>query len=215
MAMFAGRLLIFTLFLTAVYTLLFSLLLAVHVIAATVWVYSIAEEKWKKSGISFNSLPLTVVTGVVFGLPSLILWPMMFQLNKKGRPLIYLLVVGLENAAMLGFWYLCKAPKSFNVFPNGGSAPTADYYFFGLGVIGTVLGFLILLLYYCLKPKNTDKVVLNDIRNRDNDDDSDNEKEYQYGLYYEFCQVIFPLKVKESFAEELANLREGLAGQTS
>ena len=192
------------------------LLLLVHVIAISVWVYNIAIESYKTSSPSEAAQELTnqrkkgsiaVMVALFFGIPSLLIWPIMFQLKQKKRPFIFLAIIVVENLLLLGVWFM-----------GSGVTLGADPYLI-VGIIGgtTVAGVLFLSLYTCCKPKLTDQVVLHDIREATAQDapsilrlNAINARAFnatQYGIYYEFCDLVFNLPSTHKLASDLQEIR--------
>lgn len=209
-AMFANRLVVFALAFTQFPFWLISFFI-LHVFGFTAWIYSIAKDEWRKVKVSNQTrstprpLPLAILVFLFFGLPSLLLWPMMFQLNKRCRPIIFLFITLAENVILLLSWHYYKTESFlFTSTQAHRHLLTDDENFCLWLVICCTLGaFLFLILYIFCKPENTEQVALHDISH------NYNEKSYDYGLYYEFCQHVFPLEVDKKFAVELKKLRRG------
>ena len=128
------------------------------------------------------------------------------------RPLIYLLIVTLENLLLLGLWFLFQMQID-SVLSDQQALLIA-------AVVGSTLGgvFFISLYVFC-KPKYTDQVVLYEIRQtRDQDVPSLHKlsttpglrtsSSHQYGLYYDFCEIVFKLPSSHKFGDSLQKVRE-------
>ena len=227
-SIFISRILAFTLA-TVVLRGWICIFFLLHIICFTLWVYKIAIESYSVVYTTEPQAPGFVVpveatappaggdydargdhsatvirrkscftAGLVllfFGIPSLLIWPFMFQLREKKRPFIFLTVIAVQNILFVGLFYVLVSKDQF-------------YPLFTLGT--TALGFLLLSLYVAAKPKYTDQVVLCDIREaRSNMPDSGKtwigqaNRSYnatKYGIYYEFCDLVFRLPSTSSIA---------------
>lgn len=200
-SMFTSRVVIFALA-TTVFGVWFVLFCFLHALGFTIWVYGIAVNSHTEPtdsqvtdnpqvrSVQKNRFQLAILTFLFFGLPSLVMWPIMFQLKEEKRPLVFLFVNTIENALLLIVWYFLKSTNS-----------AMDLYSLLIVVIGTLVADLFLSGYMLCKPKLTDQVVLHDMRYTDTE---------SFGMYYEFCDVIFRLKVRKGFQEELEDIRQGL-----
>lgn len=129
-----------------------------------------------------------------FGIPSLLIWPMMFQLRQRKRPYIYLAIITLENALLLTIWFFGPKPLQGDSLSMLGIT----------ALVCTGSGVLFLLLYLCCKPSGTDEQVLYKIRVERSLDTTGSAKAFtgqanrsinatKYGIYYEFCDLVFRL----------------------
>ena len=203
--MFTSRVVVFALALT-LFRVWFVPFFVVHAVGFSIWVYNIAVESHNEATdtqvtdnpetrpVQKNRFHLAILVFLFFGLPSLVLWPIMFQLKEKKRPLVFLFVNTVENAVLLVVWYFCKSTNS-----------PMDMYSLLVVVIGTLVADLFLSGYILCKPKLTDQVVLHDMRYQDTE---------SFGIYYEFCDIVFRLKVRRQFTEELEEVRKSLGTST-
>lgn len=196
------------------------LLALVHILAFSIWIYLIAIKSHLKNTISESAENMDqwattrkrVTTGLMvilfFGIPSLFIWPMMFQLREKSRSIKFLLVIVIENALLLTIWFLCKGYKTFSSIETWETLIVVIIFF------TTFFGTLFLLLYVLSKPEFTDLVVLADIResrakqspNLDGAN-SHSLETLQYGIYYEFCDLVFNLPSTDQMASGLKEIR--------
>ena len=175
------------------------LLCFVHALAFTIWIYGIAIESYYENPDDQeesdrgntrgprNRFQLWILTFLFFGVPSLVMWPIMFQLKEKNRPMIFLNVVAVENILLMLFWYFMK-----------GTLVQQEKTILMFVIVTSLIAMVFLSLYVCCKPKLTDQVVLNDMRYTSTE---------SFGLYYEFCDIVFNLKVTKRFQEELQTIR--------
>lgn len=204
--MFASRVIIFSVSL-AVLGVWFIAGAFVHVLAFSIWVYQIAYDSHveKQPQSDSNGQDQVVVSGrpvrdpikmfimvlLFFGLPSLVMWPIMFQLKQFKRPLKFLLVMTIENVGLLGLWFLLK-----------GRSGEMDRYIWMTVLIGTLVGDLFIAGYFLLKP-DSDEVVLHDMRSKGIQE--------SFGVFFDFCETVFNLKVPEDLDHRLQILRTDYA----
>ncbi|KAH7642239.1 xk-related domain containing protein [Dermatophagoides farinae] len=191
-SMFASRILVFALAAIIIKQWIVVLCL-VHVIGFTIWVYKIAMEaleemdtqadRSKKRGFS-----TAVLIFFFFGLPSLVMWPYMFYLKEKQRPMRFLFIVFIENTILVSLWFGLHSTKA-----------NTDIYWLMAVIVTTVVATLFLSLYFCCKPSKVDQVVLYDMRYSDTE---------SFGIYFEFCDIVFNLKVEKEVKELLDIIRE-------
>ncbi|XP_027194563.2 uncharacterized protein LOC113789247 [Dermatophagoides pteronyssinus] len=190
-SMFTSRILVFALAAIIIKQWII-LLCLIHVIGFTIWVYKIAMEaldadphadRSKKRG--FGTI---VLIFFFFGLPSLVMWPYMFHLKEKQRPLRFLSVAFIENLILVSLWYGLHSTQA-----------KTDIYWLMAVIITTTMATLFLSLYFCCKPSKVDQVVLHDMRYTDTD---------SYGIYFEFCDIVFNLTVEKEVKELLEIVRE-------
>ena len=200
-SMFVSRVAVFSLATTIIGAYI-SLFCFVHVIGFTIWIYGIAMESHKEEANPTpstdlrevpeskrkNYFQIATLVFLFFGIPSLVLWPIMFQLKQRGRPLIFLTIITIENAILLSCWYFFK-----------NSHTQTDYYSLILVIAATLMADIFLIGYYCLKPGLTDKVAITKMRFSGTD---------SFGIYYEFCDVVFRLKVSKQFRSDLAQVEK-------
>ncbi|RWS20278.1 hypothetical protein B4U80_07668, partial [Leptotrombidium deliense] len=162
------------------WTLLFCVL---HAVLVTVWIYRIAIESHSKntndtihksSAIPVNTIrqrvTLWLLTFWFFGFPSLLYWPIMFQLKEHRRPQKLLMITFCENALMLCIWLLFIGGfRNMNTFEISLAVSV---------LFSTIIGVIFLSFYIMWKPKYTDLLVLHEMKV---------ENSHNYGIYYEFC----------------------------
>jgi len=202
--MFTSRVLVFSLS-TTIFKVYFLLFYFAHPLAFSIWVYKIAVASHRehelavqqseaidntgKRRVHQNRFQLAILVYLFFGLPSLVMWPIMFQLKEQKRPLVFLFVNTIENVIFLLIWYFAKETNT-----------TADLYSLLIVVIATLVADLFLSGYILCKPKLTDQIVLHE-RRKNTDTES-------FGIYYEFCDIVFKLKVQTTLDEELEEIRQ-------
>lgn len=197
---------------------LFALL---HVLAVSVWVYGIAVEshtrpdnaesddshQWTDSR---KRISTAIMVFLFFGIPSLVIWPIMFQLKEGRRPFIFLMVMTAENLLLTGIWFIGQSGTGFSLDNSQVILLVAVF-------VLTLTGVFLLLIYVFCKPKYTDQVVLFDIREaraqesttliKDNIPNSRVSNATQYGIYYEFCDLVFKLPETQKLASDLEEIR--------
>lgn len=145
-----------------------------------------------------------------FGIPSLLIWPMMFQLRQKKRPYIFLGLIALENIILLTIWYFA----SYTAMKIQ-TEKTITFNLAFICSITTLTGVIMLMLYACCKPKLTDQVVLHNIREQrayENNGEvyhgqtTRSINATQYGVYYEFCDLVFRLPSTHRIAAGLKEI---------
>lgn len=221
LSLISSRVLVFALAATVIHSWLVVLCL-IHILAFSLWIYNIAIESY---GVSSSSPDLAstqwasrrkrssiaVMVFFFFGVPSLLIWPIMFQLKEGKRPLIFLLVTTIENLCLLGVWLIW-------LMMNDGSNLNNELVVFTITIVtATLVGDLLLSMYVFCKPKYTDQVVLYEIREARNMDaptlvklDSPHFRSSnanQYGIFYEFCDLVFKLPSTHKIATGLAQIR--------
>lgn len=194
----------------------------VHVLAITVWVYKIAIESHQQLSTDGTSndvssdtrkrSSLALLVFLFFGIPSLVFWPIMFQLKQKRRPLIFLLIMAIENLFLLGLWFIIE-------LSTVGQLTNIKAYIVAAIVCLTVSGCLFLSGYIFCKPKFTDEVVLHDIRQSRAEEEAEkfislngiSSKTWnatKYGIYYEFCDLVFNLPASKRVEKGLQEVRQ-------
>ncbi|GFQ84779.1 XK-related protein [Trichonephila clavata] len=148
------------------------------------------EESPSISFTSKRKIALFFVIFSVFGLPSLTYWPIMFELKKHKRPLIFLFVLLVENILFVALWMFFDEKEVW---------AKHDYVLVLLSGGLYVLGALFVLFYICCKPKYTDHVVYHDMKVRNAD---------SFGMYFDFCDVAFKLTRKQEIETKLKEVRE-------
>lgn len=125
---------------------------------------------------------------------------------------MFLLVIILENLSLLAIWFI------FDIATFGQLSNTKAI-IVGIIVVTTLGGGLFLSLYTFCKPKYTDQVVLHDIRaaRAENEDSkfinlnglsSRTWNATKYGIYYEFCDLVFKLPSSNKVAKGLEEIRK-------
>ncbi|RWS02339.1 hypothetical protein B4U79_14753, partial [Dinothrombium tinctorium] len=168
-----------------------------HAVLVSIWIYKIAIASHEKEtneiivksrAISIESkrqrVTLWWLVFWFFGFPSLVYWPIMFQLKEHRRPEKFLTITFVENMFLLCLWLA--------VAPNKHEAMQIKL---AIGVLAaSVFGILCLLIYITCKPKYTDLLVLHEMKV---------ENAHSYGIYYEFCDIVFRLPSSNKIAENL------------
>ncbi|GFT12783.1 XK-related protein [Trichonephila clavipes] len=166
-----------------------------HGVFISTWITSIAIKTYyeESPSISFTGkrkVALFFVIFSVFGLPSLTYWPIMFELKKHKRPLIFLFVLLVENILFVALWMFFDEKEVW---------AKHDYVLVFLSGGLYILGALFVLFYICCKPKYTDHVVYHDMKVRNAD---------SFGMYFDFCDVAFKLTRKQEIETKLKEVRE-------
>lgn len=218
----SSRVLVFALVTTVIHSWMVVLCL-IHVLVFSIWIYNIALESYGISSSSSNvtnaqwssrrkRLSIAVLVFLFFGVPSLLIWPIMFQLKEGKRPLIFLLVSTIENLLLLGVWLIW-------LMSNEGTHLNDSLVLFIIGIVAATLsGDFLLMMYVFCKPKYTDQVVLYEIQQSRTMDaptlvrlDGTNNRAsnaLQYGIFYEFCDIVFKLPSTHKIASGLEQVRQ-------
>ncbi|OTF71532.1 XK-related domain containing protein [Euroglyphus maynei] len=190
-SMFTSRILVFALA-AIVFKQWIILLCLIHVVGFTIWVYKIAMEALDEDPQADRSKKRGFGTVVMifffFGLPSLVMWPYMFHLKEKQRPMRFLFIILIENVILVSLWFGLYSTKS-----------KTDNYWLMAVIITTVVATLFLSIYFYCKPSKVDQVVLHDMRYTDTE---------SFGIYFEFCDIVFNLRVEKEVKELLEIVRE-------
>ena len=197
-----------------------AVLLLIHVLAISIWVYKIAIRSYMATTASVTEettqwantrkrISTAIMVFLFFGIPSLLIWPIMFQLREGKRPLIFLMVMTVENLLLLAYWFIEQRIDS--------NASTSEFVLVAVIVTTTLAGVFFLLIYVLCKPKYTDQVVLYEIRESRAQEaptlikldgpNSRSSNATQYGIYYEFCDLVFKLPSTHKIASELEEIR--------
>ena len=126
------------------------------------------------------------------------MWPFMFQLNEKNRPLKFLMVLLFEN--------LILTCINFADFKIQDSMDENHTYLLLFMIITSIVGALFLYLY-SFKPPLSDQVTRHD----DLVGRQDNQISYRSecsGVYYEFCDLVFILPEPAQIADDLRLVRQ-------
>lgn len=162
-----------------------------HASIITIWLVPICWKSYSETELSYHrKFSTTLLIFFIFGLPSLIYWPILFQLKKNKRPFIFMIILSLENIGLLCIWYFLTENKQWNVY---------NTYFITVTVGGFILGFVFILLYMYIKPKYTDQVVYHDMKV---------ENASSFGMYFEFCDATFKLPVSQWIDSNLQQIRQ-------
>lgn len=200
LSLFVSRVIAFALVASFIHGWLLVLCL-IHALAISIWVYSIAIESYQIHAPPDSQthvwtmrkrISIAILVFVFFGIPSLILWPIMFQLKECRRPLIFLLIVTVENIFLVAVWFLFLAIEGVALTDTNVLLVTAV-------VCTTLAGVLFLTGYILCKPKYTDQVVLHDMKATN---------AYSYGIYYDFCDAVFKLPNTHAIARDLEYVRK-------
>lgn len=230
-SVFASRIIVFSLVAKEIHIWLLVLCL-IHVFSFSIWIYNIAIESYVLNPHSHSSTespaPLSTLTQskrrrfsiglmvfLFFGIPSLVLWPIMFQLKEGRRPLIWLLTITLENVCLIGLWFIIimikHDPRSQ---ANGLGLTQTQTLLIVMVVCFTMSACLFLTGYILCKPKLTDQVVLHEIRSTALAPPSAptgipvlQKNSWDYGIYYEFCDLVFKLPSTERIGHRLDEIR--------
>lgn len=174
-----------------------------HAVAMTAWISSFVRDTHRRqdsvrqdSGNGDDpSRPLrspwvtTLIIFALFGLPSLVFWPIMFDFKLKRRVFLFVFVFIVENLLCFGAWQLWGSdgtPHNYRVLVSA----------LLLGL--TAAGVFFIALYVCCKPEKSDLVVLQHIR-----EDNANK----YGIYFDFCKAIRILPDTSDIARGLEKIR--------
>lgn len=169
----------------------------------SIWIYSIAVESYDLHSSTNQTqiwttrkrISVAIMVFLFFGLPSLLIWPIMFQLKENRRPLKFLLIITIENIALLGLWFVFQFNQNQTL-----QQLTNTHVLLVIGVVcATLLAALFLTGYIICKPKYTDQVVLHEMRATNTE---------SYGIYYEFCDIVFKLPNTQRIGEELKRVRK-------
>uniref|UniRef100_A0A2L2YGK8 XK-related protein n=1 Tax=Parasteatoda tepidariorum TaxID=114398 RepID=A0A2L2YGK8_PARTP len=166
-----------------------------HGLFISTWISSIAIRTHYKESPSMvftkkRKIAMFFLVFSVFGLPSLTYWPIMFDLKKHKRPLIFLLVLLIENVAFTALWIVFKEHRDLQkhdlilVCTMGGCFAVGAFF---------------LLFYICCKPKYTDSVVYHDMKVKNAD---------SFGMYFDFCDATFKLSRKKEVETKLKEIRD-------
>lgn len=131
----------------------------------------------------------TIIVFALFGLPSLVFWPIMFEFKLKRRVFLFMFVFIVENLLCFGAWQLWGShttPHNYRVVVSA----------LLLGL--TASGVFFIALYVCCKPEKTDLVVLQHIRE---------ENANKYGIYFDFCKAIRILPDTSDIARDMEKIR--------
>ena len=227
-SLIVSRILVFTLVATYIHSWLFILCL-IHVLVISIWVYNIAIESYMATTATPTTestqwtskrkrASLAICVFLFFGIPSLVIWPIMFQLKEGRRPLVFLMVITLENLFLLAIWFSCE-------FWLEGLQLSNLHVIIVIAIVFTTLaGVFFLLIYVFCKPRLTDQVVLYEIREsrqqeaptfiKLNGVSSRTLNATTYGIYYEFCDLVFKLPSSHRVREGLEEVRRFTEGQS-
>ncbi|XP_064471184.1 uncharacterized protein LOC135385659 [Ornithodoros turicata] len=169
-----------------------------HAAAMTAWITSFVREAHRRlesvrrtSDTEPLPSPCVIITLIftLFGLPSLVFWPIMFDFKVRRRVFVFVFTFLVENLLCFGAWHLW------------GSQSTQENHKVVISAVllgCTAVGVLFIALYSCCKPEKTDLVVLQHIR-----EDNANK----YGIYFDFCKVIRILPDTQDIARDLEKIR--------
>lgn len=136
----------------------------------------------------------------------------MFQLKENNRVLKWLIIISLENMALLAAFFYFQTQASVNL------QTFLIRILYGIAV-ATFCGVVLILFYVFCKPKYTDQVVVYEIReNRESSQAaptfskiSESMKtagnSIQYGIYYDFFEIVFKLPSTHKIRNDLQEIR--------
>lgn len=136
----------------------------------------------------------------------------MFQLKENNRVLKWLIIISLENMALLAIFFYFQTQASVSL------QTVLIRILYGIAV-ATFCGVVLILFYLFCKPKYTDQVVVYEIReNRESSQPaptfsriSESMKtagnSIQYGIYYEFFEIVFKLPSTHKIRSDLQEIR--------
>lgn len=223
-----SRVLVMSFVATYIHGWLFALCF-IHVLAVSYWVYQIAIESHRAAPDSpvaretddwaqtRKRTSLAVLVVLFFGIPSLLIWPIMFQLKEKRRPFTYFMIIIAENALLLLIWFI------FHLSSSTTGLNTYSIYLMIIITVCTLSGVFFLLVYTFCKPKLTDQIILHEIREARAEEPSKLGglslqralNATQYGIYYEFCDIVFRLPSTAKMQERLDEVRRLTEPQNS
>lgn len=179
-----------------------------HAAGATVFVFKIIKNAYQEQKDSIpegtplprhlrrkNDSVLAVLSFFLFGLPSLMYWPMMFSFKKASYVYSFLVVSACENLLFFVLWF---------VFKDKSHDHSLGHAFAVAILVLTAVGVLFLCLYMCAKPGLTDKVVLSHIRETNSN---------KYGIFFDFCNAVHVLPNVQNIdhrREQIERLRPDL-----
>lgn len=166
-----------------------------HGIIISFWLLQVAIQTSKEESpttllSSKKKLAIFFLIFSVFGLPSLTYWPIMFQLKENKRPLIFLLILLVENIIFTVLWLIYRENSLWGKH---------DYILVSVMAGGYIIGALFIMFYIFCKPKYTDQVVYHDMKIRNAD---------SFGMYFEFCDIAFKLPRRQEVEVKLRKIRE-------
>ena len=135
------------------------------------------------------------------------------QSTEANRPLKYLIIISLENMALLGIFFYLQTQTSVNL-------PAFLIRILYAIPIATFCGVFLILFYVFCKPKYTDQVVIYEIRenrqanqvaptfNKLTDSVKVANNSIQYGIYYDFCDIVFKLPSTHKIRNDLEEIRK-------
>lgn len=200
-SLFISRIVVFSLITTLIGYYIVILCL-IHAVLMSVWIHWIAIKSYENQTNSWSTskrLSHYLISFLLFGLPSLMIWPLMFQLKEKQRPLLYLIIITVQNFLLIVFWVIFQCNlTSIECF-----AQLNKTHLILVIVIfcTTLLALFFLTSYILCKPKYTDKVVYHDIKV------AESEMPVHYGVYYVFCDLLFKIENSDEFSKQLKHIR--------
>ena len=131
--------------------------LVCHVLCFSVWIYCIAIESYRKRRVRVNNckrMILALIVFLFFGIPSLMLWPILFDLKESQRTTKYLLITIIENLFLIFVLFVCSEAQ----------VSVGQTYVTPIWILASLIGFtligpLFLSLYLYWKPSLTDQVA--------------------------------------------------------
>lgn len=199
LAFYASRVMAFSLAACIIHGWI-ALICAIHVIGMSAWITAIAWKSYQMpSDDSDTPEPLAFrrktsiafLVTAMFGLPSLVYWPIMFQLKERKRLLIFILVCACENVASFLLWFFSRGKENITF-------STVEIVCSSILFGGFALGVFFIYLYSCCKPKYTDAVVMHDMKV---------ENANSYGIFYAFFDATFKLPKTDGIHLHLKRIR--------
>ncbi|UYV63854.1 XKR6 [Cordylochernes scorpioides] len=155
-----------------------------HALGMTFWIYCLALESHE--GREVRKFQIFLLSFGLFGAPSLLYWPIMFQLKTNYRPFKYLLLILIENSICILLWYFLSESKVSLVL-------------LGIVVLSSIIGVLFIVFYISCKPKYSETVALHDMRVKNAE---------SFGIYFDFCNTLFYLPRKQWVEDALEKVQQ-------
>lgn len=137
------------------------ILCLIHAVAVSIWVYSIAIESYHLHSSTNQThtwtfrkrASIAILVFLFFGVPSLLIWPIMFQLKENRRPLVFLFIITIENICLLLIWFAFQVSLTRDVAELTTSLTTTHSILVTVVVLCTLSGVFFLTCYSLCKPK--------------------------------------------------------------
>lgn len=187
---FTSRILVFSILSSCIHAWI-SVIIILHTLLFATWIYRMSLESFETAPDQKPSkkILMTNIT-IFFALPSLFYWPIMFDLKEHQRPVKFLIITMIENVLFEILFIICS---------GGIESISKDLWILLItSLILSFIGSLCILMYTCFKPSLTDQVVLFDTKI---------ENKNSYGIYFEFCELIFKLPSLEKVSHHIKDIR--------